>query len=58
MFTEKMSYSEALKVISDAYATKTKEEADRIYEDYQEFSARILRHELESKDTLTSYSYS
>ena len=57
MFTETMSYSEALKVISDAYATKPKEEADRIYEEYKEFSGEILRHELENKDTLTSYSY-
>ena len=57
MFTADMTYSEALKIIADAYATKTKEEADKIYAEYQRFSESILRHELESKDTLTSYSY-
>ena len=57
MFTEDMTYSEALKVLSDAYATKTKEEADKIYEEYQRFSETILRHELEQKDMLTSYVY-
>ncbi len=57
MFTEDMTYSEALKIIADAYATKTKEEADKIYEECRKVSDSILRHEIESKDTLTSYSY-
>ena len=57
MFTADMTYSEALRIIADAYATKTKDEADTIYKEYQKYSERILQHELETKDTLTSYSY-
>ena len=57
MFRKDMTYSEALTIVANAYATKTKEEADKVYAEYQKFSDEILRHELKEKDALTSYSY-
>ena len=57
MFTAEMTYSEALAIIADAYATKTKDEADKVYAEYQKVSDEILHRELANKDVLTSYSY-
>ena len=55
MFTADMEYSDALRLLANAYATKTKEEADKIYDEYIKYSRSILQHELERKDMLTSY---
>lgn len=57
IFTETMTYPEAVKAFFDAVECATVEERDRIIEEYKRALVKINERELKNNDWLTGYNY-